>query len=249
MQRPAANLISLQARGLCVSRAGRAVLQDIHLTLRAGEIVGVVGPPDAGKSTLLKTLGGLVAPSAGAVWVDGAQRDLCCDAWRARVGFAFQNDALFDGLSVFENVAFALRRRGWDSARITARVDARLGDVDLATAAQRLPAALSGGMRKRVGIARATAIDAAVALFDDPIAGLDPQTGRRILGMLSQLTRGRGLATCIVANDLPQLLPHCDRVVMLHEGRLIFEGLSDDARRSRTAAVRQFFTGSLDGPL
>ena len=249
MQRSTTNLTSLQARGLRTDWGRRTILQDVHLSLQAGEIVGVVGPPDAGKTTLLKTLGGLIAPSAGGVWVDGVQRNLCCDAWRARVGFAFQNDALFDGLSVFENVAFALRRRGWDAPRIVARVEARLGEVDLLGSAQRLPTALSGGMRKRVGIARATAIDAAVGLFDDPIAGLDPQTGRRILGMLSRLTRDRGLASCIVANDLTQLLPHCDRVVMLHEGSVIFEGCSEEAFHCNSAAVRQFFTGSLDGPL
>ncbi len=249
MEYPVANFTALQVCGIGVRRAGCAVLHDIHLWLRAGEIVGVVGPPDAGKTTLLKVLGGLITPSSGAVQVDGMRRDLCCDAWRARVGFAFQNDALFDDLSVFENVAFALRRRDWAATRITARVRDRLGEVGLLAAAQRLPQALSGGMRKRVGIARATASDAAVGLFDDPIAGLDPQTGRRIMALLSQLTRGRGLATCIVANDLPQLLPYCDRVVMLHEGRMVFEGLPRDAVRSRTAAVQQFFTGGLEGPL
>ena len=143
----------------------------------------------------------------------------------------------FDDLSVFDNVAFGLRRRRWEPARIKARVDARLDDVDLSAAATSLPSTLSGGMRKRVGIARATAIDASVGLFDDPIAGLDPLTGRRILGMLSRLTRDCGLATCIVANDLPQLLPHCDRVVMLHASRVVFEGLA--ARTQRIARLQR----------
>ena len=238
----------IELRGVRAAYNGEAVLRGIDLTLGAGEIIGVMGPPDAGKTTLLKVLAGLV-PATGVTMVRGQPEDLHCDLWRAQVGFAFQNDALFDGLSVYENVAFPLRRRRWPDDQVRARVDLRLQEMDLTAAAQRLPKDLSGGMRKRVGIARAIAIDAAVGLFDDPIAGLDPQTARRILAVLTRLNRAMGLTTCIVANDLPQLLPVCDRVVMLCSGEILFDDIPARLPASPRPEVRQFYRGDIRGPL
>ena len=137
-------------------------------------------------------------------------------AWQRRIGMSFQNDALFDAMTVHDNVAFPLRRRRLPPDEIRARVRARLAEVGLAEAADSLPSEISGGMRKRAGIARATVIDPELGLFDDPIAGLDPVTGGLILDLIVGLTASLGMATVIISNDLPVLLPVCQRVVMLH---------------------------------
>ncbi len=241
----------IEAHGLCVRAGGRLVLDDVGLVLAPREVVGLIGPPGAGKTTLVKVLAGLVEPSGGEVRWDGNPVSPGGDlaGWRRRIGMSFQNDALFDSLSVFENVAFPLRRRRLPEAEIVSRVSARLDDVGLAAAGDAFLGALSGGMRKRVGIARATVIDPEVGLFDDPVAGLDPLTGGRILDLVVSMTERLGMAALVVTNDLPVLLPICRRVVMLHEGRVVYEGAPDGLARSPRPEVVQFATGSDEGPL
>jgi phospholipid/cholesterol/gamma-HCH transport system ATP-binding protein len=261
----------IEGRGLSVHLAGRLVLDGVSLVLRPRELVGLIGPPEAGKTTLLKTLAGLERPSAGDLWWRGSPVDPGGDLrpLRQRIGMAFQNDALFDALSVFENVAFPLRRRRLPEAEVRARVTSRLADVGLEAAAgklpaeisggmrkrvgiaraTKLPAEISGGMRKRVGIARATVIDPEIGLFDDPVAGLDPLTGGRILDLIVAMTERLGMSTVVVSNDLPVLLPLCRRVVMLRAGRVVYEGEPDGLATADDPAVRQFASGSDEGPL
>lgn len=243
----------IEACALGVTRAGIDVLDDINLNLGRGEIVGLIGPPEAGKTTLLKALAGLVPLTTGRVTVDGVPLDFGqptqVATWQQRIGFAFQNNALFDALSVFDNVAFPLRRRQVPEAEIAPQVGARLDDVGLGHAAQSFPGALSGGMQKRVGIARATIIEPVLGLFDDPIAGLDPLTGFKILELLRRLTRALNMATVIVSNDLSVLLPMCQRIVMLCAGRVVYDGAPAGLVRSARPEVVQFATGSDEGPL
>jgi len=241
----------IEARDLTLELDGRRVLDRVSLSLRPRELVGLIGPPDAGKTTLLKTLAGLLRPTSGELLYRGDVVDLGGDlrSLRLRIGMAFQNDALFDSLSVFDNVAFPLRRRRLPESEVHPRVTARLADVGLETAANQLPADISGGMRKRVGIARATVIDPEIALFDDPVAGLDPLTGGRILDLIVAMTTRLGMATLVVTNDLPVLLPISTRVVMMRSGRIVYEGAPSGLATAPDPAVRQFATGSDEGPL
>ena len=169
--------------------------------------------------------------------------------WQRDVGMAFQNDALFDSMSVFDNVAFPLRRRGVVESEIETRVMARLQDVGLAAAAQKYPGDISGGMRKRVGIARATIAQPRIGLFDEPTAGLDPLTSEQTLDLIVEQSKNLDAPTIIVSNDLAVLFPICERVVMLHDGRVVFDGTVDEISNSELPVVKQFLSGSDSGPL
>lgn len=243
----------IDLRDLRVELAGRVVLRGVSLSLGRAEIVGLIGPPESGKSVLLKAVAGLVPIAAGEVRVEDRPVPFDDDAllmgWRRRIGMAFQNDALFDSLCVYDNVAFPLRRRAVAEDEVEKRVRERLGEVGLLEAESRFPGEISGGMRKRVGIARAAVIDPEVGLFDDPISGLDPVSSSRILDLIVGLTRSLGSATVVVSNDLPVLLPIVQRVVMLNAGEVVYDGSVADLARSPRPEVVQFATGADEGPL
>ncbi|MEK7705447.1 MAG: ATP-binding cassette domain-containing protein [Myxococcota bacterium] len=243
----------LRARDLCVERYGREVLRDISLAVARGTVGAVIGPPRSGKSTLLRALAALVLPTRGTIalgdtlletsTVEGVRR------WQQHIGMAFQNDALFDDATVFDNVALPLRHRGLAPGRVTELVEARLADVGLLDARAKTPDMLSGGMRKRVGVARATVHTPALGLFDDPIAGLDPLSGSRILELIVRLTREHHMAAVVVSHDLDVLLPVAARVTVLVAGECAFDGEPAELATSTRADVRQFVTGSDVGPL
>jgi len=246
----------IELRHLGVRFGERQALRDVSLSLARGDILGLIGPPESGKTVLLKAIAMLVDVSAGQLWCDGAQLSGgggraadAAAAWRRRIGMSFQNDALFDSQSVFDNVAYPLRRRHVVESEVNVLVTARLREVGLAAAAALDPSALSGGMRKRVGIARATVAKPELGLFDEPVAGLDPVTGGRILDLIVTLTRTLGMATVIVSNDLPVLLPVCNEVMMLHEGAVVYVGSPRGLFTSPRAEVVQFATGADEGPL
>ncbi|MBI5511025.1 MAG: ATP-binding cassette domain-containing protein [Deltaproteobacteria bacterium] len=237
----------ISIRHLFVRSRERDLLADVCTEVANGELLGVIGPPEAGKTLCLKAIAGLVPIAAGEIWADGARVDnLTGDAalsWQRQIGMAFQNDALFDGLSVFENVAFPLRRRGLAETEIRDRVSARLADVGLSDAALKLPRELSGGMQKRVGVARATVVTPAVALFDEPVAGLDPVSACRILDLIALISCGKDTATIIVCNDLPAILPLADRVLMLKGGETVYDGRPADLATAVRPEARAFATG------
>ena len=239
--------------GLSLGATDRPALGDISLVFKSGERCGLIGPPEAGKTVLLKVIAGLIEPTAGAITFDQTQLshqdDLLLADWQRKVGMAFQNDALFDSMCVFDNVAFPLRRRDVNESEIETRVMARLEDVGLADAAQKYPGDISGGMRKRVGIARATIAQPGVGLFDEPTAGLDPLTSEQTLELIVEQSKRLGAPTIIVSNDLAVLFPVCERVVMLHEGRVVFDGTVDEISVCETPVVKQFLSGSDSGPL
>jgi phospholipid/cholesterol/gamma-HCH transport system ATP-binding protein len=243
----------IDVESLTVRFGRRVVLAGVSLRLVRRQILGLIGPPESGKSTLLKAIASLVRPASGRIRFG----DQCVDeldtehrrAWQRRIGMAFQNDALFDALTVFDNVAFPLRRRGLAETEVSERVTRRLDEVGLTGARDSVPSSISGGMRKRVGIARATVTEPEIGLFDEPIAGLDPVSSSRILDLIVRLTELLGMATVIVSNDLPVLLPICDRVAMLHGGSVVYDGDPAGLAQSRTPAVVQFATGADEGPL
>ncbi len=231
----------------------RPVLRHVNLQIPRGCLYGLVGPGASGKSVLLKCLAGLVRPRSGDVWVLGqnvpALDEQGLSALRQRMGMLFQNNALFDFMTVAENIGFPLRQRGAADADIRASVSERLARVGLSGFEERLPARLSGGQKKRVGVARATVTSAELVLYDEPAAGLDPVTSQRIFDLLRAEQQAAGATVVMVSSDLDRLLPVTDRIGVLLDGKLAFDGTVEAARRCDNEAVVQFVTGSPDGPL
>ena len=240
-----------RARGAQKRWAG---LDRVSLTVPTGCLYGLVGPGAAGKSVLLKLITGLLKPDRGHVVVDekdlAKMSELELQAFRLKFGMLFQNNALFDYLTVGENIAFPLRRlTKMGEEEIAAKVAERLKAVSLPGFEERLPAGLSGGQKKRVGVARATVFQAEIVLYDEPAAGLDPVTSQRIFEMLREEQRAAGATVIMVSSDLDRMLTVTDRVGMLYRGRLIFDGTTEEAKTSQEPRVRQFVHGLTDGPL
>lgn len=234
---------------------GNRVIRGVDLEIPRGCLYGLIGPGAAGKSVLVKMIAGLLLPEAGRVVVDGTDlatlRDLELQRFRARFGMLFQNNALFDYLTVGENIAFPLRRlTDWSEERIRERVLDRLHAVSLSGFEDRLCAGLSGGQKKRVGVARATVMaGAGIILYDEPAAGLDPVTSQRIFELLRDEQRASGATVVMVSSDLERMLSVTDRVGMLHQGELVFDGTTGEALACTDPLVRQFVHGLVDGPL
>jgi phospholipid/cholesterol/gamma-HCH transport system ATP-binding protein len=244
----------IQVEDLTKSFGGMPVLRGVRLTVPRGCLYGLIGPGASGKSVLLKMIPGLLRPDRGRVLVDGrdvhAMNELDLSAFRLRFGMLFQNNALFDYLTVGENVAFPLRRLfNLPEEEIAARVAERLRVVSLAGFEARLPSGLSGGQKKRVGVARATVSRAEIVLYDEPAAGLDPVTSQRIFELLRAEQRAAGATVVMVSSDLDRLLTVTDRVGMLYKGRLVFDGTTAEAKASEDPYVRQFVHGLTEGPL
>jgi phospholipid/cholesterol/gamma-HCH transport system ATP-binding protein len=244
----------IHVEGLTKSFGGLPVLRGVHLDVPKGCLYGLIGPGAAGKSVLLKMLTGLLRPDAGRVIID--ERDvhqlteLELQTFRLKFGMLFQNNALFDYLTVGENIAFPLRRLfNLPEDEVQARIAERLKVVSLQGFEERLPAGLSGGQKKRVGVARATVSKAEIVLYDEPAAGLDPVTSQRIFELLRAEQRAANATVIMVSSDLDRLLTVTDRVGMLHKGRLIFDGTTAEAQNSSDPYVRQFVHGLTDGPL
>ena len=232
----------------------KEVLRGVTFEVPEGGIFALIGPGASGKSVLLKVIAGLVRPQRGRVLV-GGENVVTMDAaalerMRRGVGMLFQNYALFDYMSVGENIAFPLRRLHPSSEEeIRARVAERLGRMALPGFEDRAVGGLSGGQKKRVGVARATVARPPVLLYDEPTAGLDPVTSQKIYDLIQEEQREQGTTNVVISSDVSGLLGIADRVGMLHRGRLIFEGTVAEARASTIPEVRQFVHGLVDGPL
>lgn len=232
----------------------RPALREVDLSVPEGCLFGLIGPGAAGKSLLLRMVTGLMRPDAGAVTVDGkdvlGMGDMQLHEYRKGIGMLFQNNALFDFMTVAENIAFPLRRLfDLPESEITERVRERLSRVDLPGFEARLPAGLSGGQKKRVGVARATVTRAPIVLYDEPAAGLDPVTSQKIFDLLRAEQRAARSTVIMVSSDLDRLLTVTDRVGMMLGGQLIFEGTTEEAKNASDPRVFQFVHGKVDGPL
>lgn len=244
----------IRIEGLTKVFAGMRVLRGVNLDIPRGCLYGLIGPGASGKSVLLKMVTGLLRPDSGRVLVaehDVHQlTDLELQKLRLKFGMLFQNNALFDYLTVGENIAFPLRRLfDLSEEEIAERIEERLRVVSLAGFEDRMPAGLSGGQKKRVGVARATVSQAEIVLYDEPAAGLDPVTSQKIFELLQAEQRAAGATVVMVSSDLDRLLTVTDRVGMLYRGQLIFDGTTEEARASRDPYVKQFVHGLTDGPL
>ncbi|MFZ5897340.1 MAG: ABC transporter ATP-binding protein [Myxococcota bacterium] len=233
---------------------GRSALEEVNLKIPRGCLYGLIGPGAAGKTLVLKAISGLMRPDSGRVVCDGqdvgALSPIELEAYRRKIGMQFQNNALFDFMTVAENIAFPLRRLfRLSEAEIKAKVAERLERVQLAGFEERSPSGLSGGQKRRIGIARATVTTPPIVLYDEPAAGLDPVTSLRIFELLRAEQRAAGSTVVMVSSDVDRLLAVTDRVGMMHEGRIVFDGTTTEARESTNPLIRQFLRGALNGPL
>ena len=237
----------IQFRDLHKGFDGQVVLDGFTLEVKDGETMVIIGLSGSGKSVALKHVVGLLHPDAGDVIVDGrpvSQLDRAgLMALRREIGFVFQFAALFDSMTVAENVALGLRRRGLSEETIAQRVGEALELVDLAGTDDRLPAQLSGGMRKRVGIARAIALQPRYILYDEPTTGLDPVTSA-VMNQLMVRTRERlGVTGIVVTHDMRSAYTVGDRIAMLSEGRVRQVGSVAEIQATTDSVVRQFIEG------
>lgn len=243
----------LRAENLRKSFGQKVVLDGISFAVAEGESFVIVGPSGTGKSVLLKHLIGLIQPDSGRVFVDG--EDLWAlsyverNSLRKRFGMSFQEGALFDSMSVFDNVAFPLRRSGRPPAQVRARVEECLDIVHLPGVSAKKPSELSGGMRRRVGFARAIAHEPEILLFDEPNTGLDPIMTDVIDEVILEMRERMEATIVTITHHIPSARKIGDRIALLYGGRLIHQASPEEFLHSDDPAVRQFVAGSADGPL
>lgn len=244
----------IRIRGLRKRLGRRSVLDGVDLDIPGGKTVVVMGRSGTGKSVLLKHIIGLMQPDAGQIEVDDEpivgvpEGDL--NRVRKRIGMLFQGAALFDSLTVGENVALPLREHTrLSDAEVRRKVTERLDWVGLQGVEEMKPSSLSGGMRKRVGLARALAMDPAYILYDEPTTGLDPIMSDVINRLIRSLQARIGVTSIVVTHDLNSAYHVGDVMAMLHEGHVVFTGTPDELRAAADPFVRQFVQGSSEGPV
>lgn len=232
----------------------RAVLKDINLKIPKGQVVAIMGLSGCGKTTTLRLIGGALKATAGSVRVAGQEvadldsRDLYL--MRRKMGMLFQFGALFTDLSVFDNVAFPIREHtGLPESMISDLVLMKLNAVGLRGAHNLMPAELSGGMARRVALARAIALDPMLIMYDEPFAGLDPISLSVIGQLIRRLNDALGISSIVVTHDIQESLKIVDYVYFMSEGVVVAEGTADDIRASKLPYVHQFVWGEIDGPV
>src|SRR5438128_5621122 len=245
-------LISLQ--NIEKSLGGKPVLRGLSIDIEKGESLVIVGGSGQGKSVTLKHIIGLMQPDSGHVYVMG--KDVCCmtarelNEFRRHFGMAFQEGALFDSMNVFENIAFPLRRHTqMTEDEIRARVEECLEQVHVHGVDSKRPSALSGGMRRRVGFARAISLKPDILLFDEPTTGLDPVISDVIAELIREMDATLDTTTVSITHDMKVAFKIADRVAMLFNGRIIEEGTPEQFQRSPNPLVQQFIEGRAEGPL
>ena len=240
----------IRFEGLAKRFGERRVLEDFSLTIPEGQTTVLMGYSGTGKSVVLKHIVGLLEPDAGRVEVDGlVVHELDYDELmqlRGRIGYVFQFAALFDSLTVTENVSLGLRRQRLDREVIAERVAESLRLVELSDAGDRMPAELSGGMRKRVGIARAIALRPRYILYDEPTTGLDPVTTAAMNDLMIRARRELGATSVVVTHDLSSAFTVADRIAFLDQGRVRQAGTAREIRASADPLIREFIAGFLD---
>src|SRR5437763_2518867 len=232
----------------------KQVLVDMSIDIAKGESVVIVGGSGTGKSVTLKHIIGLLKPDSGDVIID--DQDIVhmppveLNRYRRHFGMAFQEGALFDSMSVFENIAFPLRRHTkMKEPEIRARVEECLEQVHLPNVEGKRPSELSGGMRRRVGFARAISLKPEILLFDEPTTGLDPVISAVIAELIVEMDQTLNTTTVSITHDMKVAFKIADRVAMLHKGHIVEEGTPEEFQRSANPIVQQFIEGKAEGPL
>src|SRR5690625_872266 len=245
----------IRIRGLKKAFGQHLVLNGVDLEIARGESLVVIGGSGSGKSVLLKCILGLLAPDEGSIQIDGQEtvglRGRELEDMRAHIGMLFQNSALFDSLAVWRNVAFVpLAQRLMSRKQARELALERLADVGLeAEVADLSPAGLSGGMRKRVALARAIAVQPEILFFDEPTTGLDPIMGDLIDRLIRKCVTDLGATGLTITHDMDSARRVSDRVAMLYQGRIVWEGPMDRIEAEGNAIVEQFVSGSTEGPI
>jgi phospholipid/cholesterol/gamma-HCH transport system ATP-binding protein len=236
------------------SFGNQPVLQGINLHVQKGEVLAIIGRSGSGKTVLLRLIIGLIRPNRGQVLIE--ETDISqltgrrLDRVRERFGMLFQGGALFDSMTVFDNVAFPLREKtDLRPAEITAQVQKMLENVGLGDMGYKFPAELSGGMKKRTALARALVTNPAIILFDEPTTGLDPILVRAIHQLIQETHDTFGYTAVIVSHEIPEVFDIATRVAVIHEGRIIADGPSEMILKSSDPFIQQFISGSLEGPV
>ncbi|UYL10638.1 ABC transporter ATP-binding protein [Bdellovibrio sp. SKB1291214] len=245
---------ALRLENVTVAFDSHVVLRSVNLDIKSGEAFVIVGPSGQGKTTLLKTLSGLVTPQDGKVFVEQ-------NAWLTlsnkerlpqlkKMGILFQKNALFDSLTSLENICFPLRETStlteWE---ITKKAESFLDAVGIPHARDLYPDEISGGMQKRLGIARALALDPKIIFYDDPTAGLDPITSKKIISLIKTLQQQNNSTVVAVTNDMNRAYQMADRIAMVVDQEVIVTGTPQETESHSDPRVRQFVRGLLQGPL
>jgi phospholipid/cholesterol/gamma-HCH transport system ATP-binding protein len=244
----------VKIRGLCFSRAGRPIFDGVDLDIQRGKVTAIMGPSGTGKTTLLKLIAGQLFPDAGSVEVDGQNihrlntRELY--ALRTRMGMLFQTGALLTDLNVFDNVAYPLREHTrLPESMIRTLVLLKLEAVGLRGARGLMPNELSGGMARRVALARAIALDPMMVMYDEPFTGQDPISMGVLMKLIRQLNDASGLSSIVVSHDVRETAEIADYIYVISQGRVIEHGTPGHLMQSRSEWVRQFLDGQPDGPV
>lgn len=239
---------------VCKSFAGHKVLDNLNLTINSGETIVIIGRSGCGKSVLLKHIIGLLKPDSGHVLIDGKditrmdEKEL--NEVRMKFGMLFQGAALFDSLSILENVGFAmLEHTNATKEDVDKSVKECLALVGLKDIEQKKPAELSGGMRKRVGLARAILVRPQIMLYDEPTTGVDPIMGDAINDLIVKLHTKLNVTSIAVTHDMTSAYKIASRIAMLYNGKIVADGTPDQIKNSNNPVVKQFITGAATGPI
>lgn len=238
----------IKVRDLTVAFGEKVVLDKIDLDIYAGETLAVIGPSGTGKSTVMKVLTGLLQPTSGSVVINGQETNgFSEDQWdelRKNMGVVFQYSALFDFLNVGENVAFGLRRHFKKSEEeLQHTVKSLLEMVGMPGTEKMLPSELSGGMKKRVGLARALAVQPKIVFYDEPTSGLDPVMTMTISRLIRKTQQQLGVASLLVTHDMESVFFTADRVAMLYNGKIVQAGTVEEIKNSTNPVVKAFING------
>jgi phospholipid/cholesterol/gamma-HCH transport system ATP-binding protein len=233
---------------------GKPVLRGMNLAINKGEVMFIIGTSGVGKSVTIKHLIGLLRIDAGEIWFDGARVDRIpernLEPLRKRIGMVFQSSTLFDSMTLAENVALPLRKhQGMRHTAALAEAKQRLAQVYMDEYADRYPAELSDGMRKRAAIARTLALNPEVVLFDEPTTGLDPVSARRVDRLIRELATSLGVTAVVVSHDPPSIFGIADRVAFIYQGRVHVVATPAELRASPDPIVQQFINGQSSGPM
>lgn len=241
----------IDVRHFAKSFSGKSVHKDVTFTVEKGECVGLVGGSGIGKSVVLRSLIGLEKADSGEIWIDGEEisrlreRDLV--EVRKKVAYVFQNGALFDSMSVYNNLAYPLREHtSLTEKQIKDRIHEQLEEFGLIEAVTKLPAQLSGGMQKRVGLARAMMIGPKVILYDEPTAGLDPYNTIMIQELVLRLKK-KGVTSVFVTHDMPTAMNVCDRFCLLANGKVMDQATVEEVKLNKGGKIEQFIAGEVGG--
>jgi phospholipid/cholesterol/gamma-HCH transport system ATP-binding protein len=237
---------AIRVKDVYKSFGGQRVLDGISLEVERGKITAIIGKSGGGKSVLMKHLIGLVKPDSGEIWVDGVEishlKESQLNEVRKRFGMLFQEAALFDSMTVGENVAFPLREHtNLTEREIDRMAEEKLQQVGLSGASDKMPSELSGGMKKRVGLARALALDPEIVLFDEPTSALDPIISLTIEDLIKETQLRLKKTYVVISHDILSMFRIADRVAMLYDGRIVAYGTPDEVKRSDVPAVKEFF--------